>query len=792
MANPFDQFDNAPVAPTVGAAPPVIKPGENPDAVAAAAAPVAEEPVDPNNPFNDPAAQLDAPLTGEAFSSVLYDKLNAGESPEAIIQWSKEVGNEIVPNEAFQTNIRIRDEALRNKQQGRYGKVATTEAGQSAPVDVLGEAGAFARQGGNMVAFNFGDEAAAALGAIPGWLRGDGYDESYKDLHAQFQTQNDIDWAAHPVGSGAGALTGAVLAGRVTPSLMSAPRVAQAGLATRAAAGAAEGAAYGAVGATGEGKPGDRFENTGAGATIGAAIGGATSPAIAAIARIGRPIIERMRPNEARALAKRLGYDEARIVAAEQRLQEQRNLGVSDSTLLDVLDEPGRSVVGSAGTHDSAREVLQDFAGARETQLPERVAGAGQEIIAPPGAQNLGVTDDIRTGIEDQRDWEIGAAMDAEIAPGMTMRNAPVSLTPDIADTLGTVVGQKAIREVINETTDPTVREQLAQLQAIARNRMRSRDPRLSEEAQQAAQEAADGALADAPFTIGLSEVLGRKLNSMGAASGGNRAMFDFGRTVRSAAEQSPAYREAMARYRQMSGYADAPGVGSGMKTQMDETGRVTRTDDEGLGFMREPSVRFETRVDNLSPAAMQNAAGEPMTMPDGSPAPSERDLARIGASEQVAVMAGESPGAAAGVAKKLYDSPEQRARSVALLGEAGADRLAARMKEEVDRVFRAKRQATKEGPAKEGNLAAVESGVNMAYNPGPVSAIRESARFLHRIGLSERDALWIVRNATDPAQTEAILARLRKHGLDETRARAYTDQLRDAGVRYFTSTEES
>ena len=88
--------------------------------------------------------------------------------------------------------------------------------------------------------------------------------------------------------------------------------------------------------------------------------------------------------------------------------------------------------------------------------------------------------------------------------------------------------------------------------------------------------------------------------------------------------------------------------------------------------------------------------------------------------------------------------------------------------------------------------MAAVESGVNTLYNPGPISALRETARFLHRIGMTERDALWIVRNATDPTQAQPILNRLRQAGLDETRARAYVDQLRDAAVRYSVSNEEN
>lgn len=797
MANPFDQFDSvAPVPAAPGAVPAgvpqpvVVPPGQNADAVAEAAAPQGPGAEDPNNPFNDPTAALAAKpqrMSEDEFAAALYDKLNAGESPKTLVEWSKSVGHEIIPNENFYANVRIRDQALRDKQKGSYGRVQSLQPGESPPDDALDAGGAFVRQAGNTTLFNFGDEISSALSAVPELLTGGDVEKAYRDRWNDLQTRNDLDWAIHPGMSTAGVVAGALGGARVTPSVMNVKRVRDAGLAARAAAGAGEGAAYGALSATGEGTPDDRFGNTGAGATVGGVVGGAVSPAVAAVERLSRPIVERMRPNEIKALARRLGYGSEQISAAEAELARQRGLGINDSTLLDVIDEPGRSVVGSAGAHDAARAELQNVASARQTQLPERVAGAADEIVAPPASGELGLTDDVRSGIEAQRDAEIAAAMDAPIAEGMTLRQAPLPMTADIADVLGTTNGQRAIRNVINSTADAAERQQYETLLANARQRARSTNPGLSEAAQQAAQGAS---LETMPLTVGMSERIGRELNRMGQESG-NGALFSFGRTVRGAAEQSPRYREIMDRYRQMSGYADAPGVGSGVRTVMDEAGNVSRVADEGAGFLAEPASRFETRVDQLGTAPMVDAAGQPLVTGTGNTV-SERDLARLGAAEQVATKAGKGPSEARGVASQLYDSPEQRARSVALLGEAGADRLAGRMREEVERVFRANRQATKEAPAAERGIAAVESGVNALYTPGPISALRESARFLHRIGMTERDALWIVRNATDPTQTQAILNRLKKAGVDETRARAYTDQLRDAAVRYFTSTEEN
>lgn len=755
------------------------------------------------NPFDAPPPVTQR-LSDDEFASALYEKFNAGEKAQDIIRWVRQERNapNWKPGEGFYENWKIGQAAHKAGRKGQYGRVDYSGDPGFKPID---EAGAMIRQAGNTVLFNFGDEIESALRAVPELVTGGDYQKAYRDRWEQLQERNDLDWELHPESSTAGTVIGAVGGARVTPSVLGLKKVQDVGrvaegasrgariagnargLAARTALGGAEGAAYGALAATGDGTPDDRFGNTGAGATIGGVIGTVASPAVAAIERLSRPIVERMSRNSVAALARRLNYSNEQIAAAEAELARQRSLGIRDSTLLDVIDEPGRSVVGSAGVHDAARSTLQDVAAARNTQLPERVGRAANEQVAPPSGPELGLSDDVRSGLERQRDDEITAALDAEIAPGMRFRDTPLTMSPDIADVLGTTMGQRAIREVISETTDPNLRGQLATVADATRTRARAVDPRLPESAQQAAQNAV---MADIPFTIDISERLGRKLNQMGRTTG-NGALFSFGRTVREGANTSPRFQEIMSRYGALSSASDAVGVGSGVQNVMDEAGNVSRVSNEGAGFMAEPASRFETRVGDLSAAPLTDAAGAPVATASGGTV-SERDLARLGAAEQVATRAGRGPSEARGVASQLYDSPEQRARSVALLGEAGADRLAGRMREEVERVFRAQRQASKEAPAAERGIAAVESGVNALYTPGPISALRETARFLHRIGMTERDALWIVRNATDPTQTQAILNRLKKAGMDELKARAYTDQLRDAAVRYSVSNEEN
>lgn len=109
----------------------------------------------------------------------------------------------------------------------------------------------------------------------------------------------------------------------------------------------------------------------------------------------------------------------------------------------------------------------------------------------------------------------------------------------------------------------------------------------------------------------------------------------------------------------------------------------------------------------------------------------------------------------------------------------------------EVQRVYRATRQATREGPANEGGIQAVENFANAMYQPGsPVPWAREVARFLHRIGMREADAEFIVTNATDPSKVDGILSRLEKHGMNRERALVYVDELRDALVKYSVAQE--
>jgi hypothetical protein len=170
-------------------------------------------------------------------------------------------------------------------------------------------------------------------------------------------------------------------------------------------------------------------------------------------------------------------------------------------------------------------------------------------------------------------------------------------------------------------------------------------------------------------------------------------------------------------------------------------------------------------------------------------PAPSNSDLMRIGAAGALRKDAGKGPAEAKGVAEKLYDSPEQRRKTNALVGDKKATELAERMRGEVQRVYRASAQATKEGPAPDLSVNAVEAGASALYDSG-FGIMRAVLRGMHRIGMREKDAQWMVENATREDKVPELITRLQKHGMNQLKARAYLAELRDAVVKYSVQQE--
>lgn len=775
MSNPFDQFGTlneqaAPAAPVAPATP------ENPLLVnmePETAEPVAAQ--EPNAFDQINAAEAPKPLTPEEFQGQLYDKLNnPEETPQTIIDWSKTVGNEIQPTEDFYKNYAIAEQARAKGVPGSYGKVDT----QAAPDNgfTLGAGGAFVRNALNPIAFNFGDETASALMAIPAALRGEDFGEAYEKNWLATDAVDQVDAAVNPGASLAGQIVG--IGGSAL--LPIGPATAGRTMVGKVLTGTGVGAGLGAASAAGDGKGlQDRIDRAGGGALVGGAVGGAVAPVVAVAERLTRPIRERIANrvvsgdrSSLSAFARRLGLrqpdiDDVRVRGAEQ----QELLGDESVSLIDALDEGGRNVVGAAGKREGGRRPLQRAAEERVAEFPERVQNQADRISPETRSP-----DELREGITDFRDEEISAAMEP-------IRRTPLPLTDDIVDVLSTRAGQRAIRKAIE--TDPSVEGQkaLEELAAGIRDIRRSTDPRLPEATQQRLQGVRIEAL---PFDINASERISRAFKALAKEGGSDAAALGgFARTVRDAANVSPRFREIMSNYGTASRAADAVTVGTG--------GRIGR--EQAKDFLSEQPARFEERVDGLldDPAMIENAAT--VRMRDGEEvvdAPSEMDLARAGAADTVRTRAGEGFGPAATVARKMATAPNQQRRTTALVGDEASPTVARAFDAEIARVENVVNQVTPSGPSQSaGGIEGAESVVNSLYNPSsPITWLREATRFLNRIGMTDRDAQFIVENATDPRAFADIVNRLEQAGLDSLRAEAYVDVLRNGLVRGATTQE--
>lgn len=397
MSNPYDQFiPKDTKQPEQPPQPVVLNPGDNP-VEAGYGKPVG------NNVYDSPENMepQNGPLSKDEFAAQLYERLNKGEKPADIVEWSKQAGHEIQTTgkagEAFYENIRLRDEALKQNRAGVYGRVNETPRGEADQSLDINDVGAFARKAANVPLFNFGDEISAGLAAIPRSLRtGESLPDAYRKNWLDYDLRNELDEQFHPLASGAGEVAGVAasmfapgavydnIVGRLAPKIVEDSTIGTraANLATKMAVGAGTGAVTGATTATGEGSPDDRFKYAEGGSVVGALAGGGFPLVASAVGRLARPVLERLFPNSAKAAGERFALTNGELASMEAELQRQTDLGLNP-TLLDILPERARNVVGSAGVHNAAREDLQKFAERRQTQLPERVQKQADEVLLP-------------------------------------------------------------------------------------------------------------------------------------------------------------------------------------------------------------------------------------------------------------------------------------------------------------------------------------------------------------------------------------------------------------------------
>lgn len=590
MANPYAQFlpdeDEQPAAPPQ---PVVIQPGENP---AAAGFPDPADPaVDTNNVYAQPEAlqPTGEPLSNDQFYSQFIQKLREGESLPNLQTWAQSVGHKLIDNEGLRANIAIRDQAMRDGtiDTVQFGRQEVVPAGEAPrPDSIVDSGGAFIRKAANVPLYNFGDEIFAAGQALtqPGAF-GENYEKNWLSINARDQMDEEL----HPGMSTAGTIAG-VGASILMPTAIydrgvrMLPKVADTAtrgtravnVAARSGVGAATGAAAGATAATGEGGIDNRFEHTGGGFVLGGATGAAFPLVAAALSRVSRPVFERLFPNSSKALAKRGQMDESELAAAEAELKRQQDMGLEPS-LIDVVPERVRNVVGTAGRHDDAREMLQRGAEERLEALPGRVTTRFREEVSsdttPPA--------DYARRIGEDRDAEMDTIMER-------LRDQPVPMGygdgEELINVLATNQGRAAIRRAIDAEPNVDRKRQMTEMVGVL-DELDNIPPNLGAAARD---QIIGQLLRGREFTVGFLDRVQRELGRAADGGGTDRASLGaLQSTVRNSMEGNEEYRTAMREYSIRSRAMEAPNVGTGGTFNRDET----------AGFLREDPARFDEQV---------------------------------------------------------------------------------------------------------------------------------------------------------------------------------------------------
>lgn len=277
------------------------------------------------------------------------------------------------------------------------------------------------------------------------------------------------------------------------------------------------------------------------------------------------------------------------------------------------------------------------------------------------------------------------------------VRGEPVAPTDDMVRALRTDHARDAIREAARRERDPDVRAALNQLQAAAMD-----DP------------------AAVKMTIGMADRVSRVLNGRAQAAvraGDNdlaATLGGLGRDIRTPARANPGYAQALEDFETDSRLQEATGLGEDL--------------------MRRNTDEFVSGARALSPE--------------------ERAVALASGRRAVERAAGESVGAAPGVARRLATAPEQRARNAALMG----DDAAAQFENGVALEERAVQNATDISP-RSGSRTSINNQ-DAERLAGAAKAIGQVAQgdvvgfgidWLRSRGMSDREAQALVEIATDP-----------------------------------------
>jgi len=317
-------------------------------------------------------------------------------------------------------------------------------------------------------------------------------------------------------------------------------------------------------------------------------------------------------------------------------------------------------------------------------------------------SQDPRTPDQIREAMGAQR------SANAEQAFG-AVRGEAIDMAPETVQALRSDYGRRAITEAAARERDPNVRAALRRLAGDALD-----DP-------------------STQITVGMADRVSRVLlgqaqeaarrgdNDLAATLGG------LGRSVREPTRQaSQGYGQALEGFAADSRLQEAAGVGENL---------LTRNTDEFV----------------------QQAGG----LGD-----EERNLALAAGRRAIERAAGESPGAAPGVARKIANAPEQQARSAALMGPERAEQLQTGMRLEERAVRNANDIAPRFGSQtqnKAQDAANMTAGVVQRGFQGmrdPLgAAVGVGVDWLRSRGMNDAQAEQLVNMALDPAQTDQAIA---------------------------------
>lgn len=578
-------------------------------------------------------------------------------------------------------------------------------------------------------------------------------EQAYRSSLKREQLREAEDWKKYPATGWTGTGTGIGASILATRGLAQMPKAgapirwatAPETISGKAIRGATLAIPGGAASGAGASEPGKRSE--------GALAGGIIAPAISfAAPYAGKPFgdlthwaVRRFGPRNwtkggwAKELSERLKG----VVSPEEAAASAaaiRTAGVPAAPL-DVTGRAGQDVIrsvaerpGSIGQPTLEREAIE-----RAQQLPARTIQQARSIFTSsrlPGKTGEASPLALREELGKKRSRQFSAAIEPIRKVKLTL---PATITDNLALPDLRAIASSALRFV---KTDAEKAQLLRFRTELAEGKVKS------------------------PISLGAAEAIRR---SLAKAEGKNTPSITAARQELSQflETSSPKYAKAMQNYRIQSAIAGpgklgAVGAIGKEKGEAIELGKQVLSGDPEKMALQQANlggmdIPVEFRPPNLAEAV------------DITP----RQAATEGALRAIEKQAGK-PGGAAAVAESMA-LPEQQARNRLVMEAGPAETLEANLATEAARVEAANRAAPQAFQSLEAEKAgnALLSGAGL-LSTSPVIQARGAgglASILQRAGISKHLADRIAINAIDPAQTDMLIAEMRKAGIKAERA---------------------